>query len=111
MKIKKSELKSLVLEQVKQSDLEIVTKEEAAKLAMNTRGKLFDVVFRKKNGDIRRMNARTGVKKHLKGGELSYDPLEKGLLPVYDVRKKAYRMINLNTITSIRIGKQKYLVR
>ena len=33
---------------------------------------------------------------------LNYDPVEKGLLPVYDVQKQGYRMINLNSIVEIR---------
>ena len=62
---------------------------------------IFSVVFLKKNGEIRRMNCLLGVKKHLKGGKLNYNPLEKGYLVVLDTKKKAYRMINLNTISNI----------
>jgi|TARA_R100000501_G_C2516780_1_gene45832 hypothetical protein len=62
---------------------------------------IFSVVFLKKNGDIRRMNCMLGVKKHLKGGELKFNPLERALLVVFDMQKKAYRMINLETISNI----------
>ena len=70
-------------------------------LAGNT---IFGVTFVKKNGDIRDMVCRLGVKSHLKGGELPFDPVEKGLLPVFDMQKKGYRMINLKTVTEIRAG-------
>ena len=62
---------------------------------------IFSVVFLKKNGEIRRMNCLLGVKKYLKGGKLKYNPRERGYLVVLDTQKKAYRMINLNTISNI----------
>jgi len=62
---------------------------------------IFSVVFLKKNGEIRRMNCMLGVKKHLKGGKLKFNPREMGYLVVFDTQKKAYRMINLNTISNI----------
>ena len=68
----------------------------------NLNGKIFSVTFTKKDGTIREMTARLGVKKHLKGGELGFCPVEKGLLPVFDMQKQAYRMINLKTISQIK---------
>ena len=62
---------------------------------------IFSVVFLKKSGEIRRMNCMLGVKKHLKGGKLKFNPLEKCYVVVLDTRKKAYRMINLETISNI----------
>jgi len=35
-------------------------------------GKFFTIKFVKKNGELRELNGRLGVKKHLKGGELGY---------------------------------------
>lgn len=68
-------------------------------LAGNT---IFSVDFVKKDGTPRTMTCRLGVKAHLKGGELPYCPVEKGVLPVYDMIKSDYRMINLATVTEIR---------
>ena len=62
---------------------------------------IFHVVFLKKNGEIRRMSCMLGVKKHLKGGKLAFNALERGYLVVLDTKKKAYRMINLETISNI----------
>jgi hypothetical protein len=62
-------------------------------------GTMFTVHFIKRtNGEERTMNARTGVKKYLSGGELGYDPVEKNLLPVYDLQKEGYRFIPLDAI-------------
>ena len=63
----------------------------------------FSVDFIKKNGDLRKMVCRLGVKKGVKGVGMSYNPTEKGLLCVYDVVKKGFRMIVINTIQKIQI--------
>ena len=67
-------------------------------------GKIFSVVFTKKDGTIRKMVARLGVRKHLKGGELKYDAAAHNLLPVFDMEKEEYRMINVSTIQEIKVG-------
>jgi len=64
-------------------------------------GKVFTVVFVKKDGSIRKMNARLGVKKGVKGVGMSFDPYSKNLLPVYDMQKKGFRMINADTLIRV----------
>lgn len=64
--------------------------------------KIFSVVFEKKDGTLREMVCRLGVKKHLKGGELSYDPDEKNYLVVFDMQSEGYRTININTLKKIK---------
>ncbi len=67
-----------------------------------TKGKIFGVTFIKKDGTTRNMTARLGVRKDIKGIGLSFSPDERNLIVVFDMRKKAYRMVNLSTIISIR---------
>jgi hypothetical protein len=69
---------------------------------------IFGVTFLKKDGTIRDMTCRLGVTKYLKGGELGYDVVEKGLLSVYDMSSAGYRMINLDTVTELRSNGQVY---
>jgi hypothetical protein len=88
-----------------------ITSEQAKQLIKDTKGKFFTVTFTKKDGTTRVMNARLGVKAYLKGGELPYDPESKGLIPVFDIPKRAYRMVNINTITSLKIGNSQYNVQ
>jgi len=64
----------------------------------------FTAEFVKKDGTLRKMNCRLNVKKHLNGGTMRYDPLAKGMLPVYDMQKKGYRIINFNTIKRLKFG-------
>jgi len=69
---------------------------------LNTKGKIFSVTFTKKDGSIRKMVCRTGVSKGVKGIGLKFDPNAKNLMVVFDMHKKAFRMINLSTIQSFK---------
>jgi hypothetical protein len=88
-----------------------IDKETAKELIFNTKGKFFTVTFIKKDGTTRVMNARLGVKAYLKGGELPYDAAAKGLIPVFDVKTGDYRMININTLTNLKIGNNTYSIQ
>jgi len=68
--------------------------------AQNT---IFSVTFIKKDGSVRTMVARLHVKKGLNGKGMAYNPVEKGLLPVWDMQKNGFRMINLKTVTELKI--------
>ena len=92
-----------------------ISKEEAKDLIKATNGKFFTVTFIKKDGSPRTMNARLGVKVYLRGGQLAYDAEEKGLIPVWGPKEhketgKGYRMVSINTITNLKIGKNEYTV-
>mgnify|MGYP003132580910 CR=1 FL=1 len=64
---------------------------------------IFSVEFYKKDGSVRTMTARLHVKKGVKGTGMAYNPIEKGLLPVWDMQKNGFRMINLKTVTKLQI--------
>jgi hypothetical protein len=64
-------------------------------------GRIFSAKFTKQNGEIREMVARLGVKKHLKGGELKYDPSERNNLIVFDMEKEDYRTIKFDALMEI----------
>ena len=64
---------------------------------------IFSVEFIKKDGSVRNMTARLHVKKGVKGTGMAYNPIEKGLLPVWDMQKKGFRMFNLKTVTKLQI--------
>jgi hypothetical protein len=73
-------------------------------------GSLFSIIFIKKDGSLREMVARTGVTKGVNGAGLKFDPKARGLLPVYDMHKDAWRMVNLNTVKAIKLKKNQYVV-
>lgn len=72
-------------------------------IAVLKSGRFFSAEFTKKDGTIRVINGRTGVKKHLKPNSKgsAYDARERGYLPVFDVQANGYRLINLQTITKV----------
>jgi len=67
-------------------------------------GKIFSATFEKKDGTIRTINCRRAVKKGVKGVGMSFDPMAKGLMVVYDMRKKAFRMINLEKLIEAKVN-------
>lgn len=71
-------------------------------------GKIFNVTFLKANGELRRMNARLGVKKNLKGTGLKYDPVARGNLIVYSMQDQGYRTIKLSNILRIKCNGNVY---
>ena len=79
-----------------------MTHSEAQSKIMATNGHFFGVTFKKKDGTIRTMNARLGVKRYLKGGKSTVD--QSKYATVYDVVAKGYRNIDLDTVIEVKCG-------
>jgi len=79
-----------------------MTKEEAKTAIFNTKGKIFNVKFIKKDGTLRSMTCRREVKKGVTGVGMAYEPAKYNLIPVYDM-VKGFRMINASTIQEVTI--------
>jgi hypothetical protein len=75
-----------------------------------TNGHFFSVEFVKKDGTVRKLVGRTGVKKYLKGGENKVEGPGRPYVTVYDVQNKGYRTVNANTVQSIKFGNDVLLV-
>ena len=106
-----TEVRRILKEAVRIKRDELIQKIKATDPRNSGRGEFFTVTFVKRtDGTTRTINARLGVRRYLRGGDLPYDPIEKGLLPVYDVQKRDYRMINLGTIISAKVGGVDYIV-
>ena len=111
---KNKNMEMLLENEIEQNELpttDVINKATAKALIKATKGKFFTVTFIKKDGTKRVVNCRLGVKAYLRGGELSYNPESKNLIPVYDIGAKGYRMINVNTITDIKIGNKELKVQ
>lgn len=68
-------------------------------------GRIFHVEFIKRTtGELRKMTARLGVTKFLKGGDKKYKDNDKELITVFDMGKNAYRCIPLENIINISIN-------
>lgn len=80
---------------------------KTAALQIIRSGKFFSCEFKKRDGSIRKMTARSGVKKHLKGGTPSYSASDLGLVTVYEMGT-GYRSIpvyNLLKVNGRKVGK------
>ena len=86
-----------------------VSKAAIVNLINKTGGKVFTVSFTKKDGTLRVMNARTGVKSKLRGGKSTTAHVP-NLITVFDMKAGQYRCINTDTIKSAHINKDEYIV-
>jgi hypothetical protein len=66
------------------------------------KGCFFSVWFIKKDGSERRMTARFGVKKHLKGGKSTLD--ESKFFTVYSCGDEDYRAVSKETVFKVKLG-------
>ena len=72
--------------------------------------KIFSVTFVKRTtGEVRTMNAMRGVRKGVTGQGLSFNPSEKNLLTVYDMKKQGHRFVNLNDVISFTANRKKFV--
>ena len=89
-----------------------ISKAKATDLIKGSKGKFIGVTFVKKDGEVRKMNGRMGVHSSknapLKGVGLAYNPSDYGLVGIFDAQKKAYRMVNINTLSELIVDGQSY---
>lgn len=73
-----------------------------AKFLAAQMGKFVGVDFVKKDGEVRSLNGRLGVRKHLAGGVNVVEAVDRPYLVVYDVKNVGYRTVNLATVDTVR---------
>ena len=76
-------------------------------LKITSGGRFFSATFKKDNGELRTGIFRTGVKKGTTGKGLNFNPIERGLLPVYDTRA-GFRFIRVKNLISLTANKITY---
>lgn len=78
-----------------------MTKKDA--IAIIKSSKFFSAEFVKKDGSVRYIHGRSGVKKYLKpdAKPQAYKPSDMGYLTIWDMHKKAYRLINSQSLISV----------
>ena len=91
--------------------MKTIDKDTAKKYIYATNGKIFSAVFTKKDGEKRTMVCRQGVAKYVKGVGLKFKPEERNLIGVFDMHKKAYRFINLETLEKIKVKGREYEIK
>ena len=90
-----------------------ITSTRAKELIKESKGKIFNASFIKKDNTVRTLTGRLQVTKHLKENakKQPYKPSDYNLQPVYDLKAKGYRMLNFNTLLTLSINKTKYIIK
>ena len=93
--------------------MQTINKTTAKKLIKESKGLIFSTSFIKKDNTIRTLTGRLKVTQHLKENakKQPYDPSKYNLQPVYDLKAKGYRMLNLNTLLTLNINANKYIIK
>lgn len=67
-----------------------------------TEGRLVGLDFVKADGSDRKMTARYGVHKHLRGGVNTVEGIDRPYVTMFDMNAVGYRAVNLATVSCVR---------
>jgi hypothetical protein len=92
------------------------TKEQAIAILDAFHNNIVSVCFIKKNGEIRNLIGRQGVKKYLRHRDDSISETRKRPDPsqftiFYEFAKKDYRMVDVQRLMSIKVSGDVYIIR
>ena len=93
--------------------MQTINRNKAKELIKESKGKIFNTSFLKKDDTVRSLTGRLQVTKHLKENakKQPYKPSDYNLQPVYDLKAKGYRMLNFNTLLTLNINANKYIIK
>ena len=72
-----------------QEEIPIIKKEDFRDFLKSTKGKTISIAYRKKDGSLRLINTRTGVRRNITGRGLKYNPEEYGY--IQNMKQKYYK--------------------
>jgi len=87
-----------------------VSRDDLDSMIRGSHGQFVTVTFTKRNGDLRVMNGRLGVKKHLKGGENLAVKSNPNLRILFDTVRGQYRSFDITTVIGAKVGGKVYRV-
>ena len=88
-----------------------ITTDKAKEIIKENKYKFFTAHFIKKDNTKRILNCMTGKRWEAKTDRTQpYDPSNYNLIKVYDLKKKAFRIINFETLYKLNINKTKYKI-
>ena len=91
--------------------MQTINRNKAKELIKESKGLIFSTTFVKKDNTIRTLTSRTGKKYTPTGRKPPYKASDYNLISLYDMRKKEFRMLNLNTLITLSINKTKYIIQ
>ena len=91
--------------------MKTINRTRAKELIKKSKGKIFAATFTKVDGSHRLMNAR--LKKYISktGRKAPYKAEDYNLIPIYDMKSKGWRSLNINTLLTLSINKTKYIIK
>jgi len=88
-----------------------INRTRAKELIKESKGLIFSTTYIKKDNTIRTLTSRTGKQyKSKTGRKAPYKAQDYNLMHLYDMRKKEFRILNFNTMLTLSINKEKYLI-
>lgn len=92
--------------------MKTISTDKAKELIKESKGLIFSTTYVKKDNTIRTLTARIGKQYTPKTGRKApYKAQNYNLLPLYDMRKKEFRMLNFNTLLTLSINNTKYIIK
>jgi hypothetical protein len=91
--------------------MQTINRNKAKELIKESKGLIFSTTFVKKDNTIRTLTSRTGKQYTPTGNKAPYKPSDYNLIPLYDMKKKSFRMLNFNTLLTLSINKTKYIIK
>lgn len=92
--------------------IKTITPDKAKELIKANKYKFFTAHFIKKDNTKRVLNCMTGKRWEAKTDRTQpYNPEDYNLIKVYDLKKKGFRIINLETLYKLNINKTKYIIQ
>ena len=92
--------------------MKTISTDKAKELIIESKGLIFSTTFIKKDNTVRTLTARIGKQYTPKTDRKApYNAQNYNLIPLYDMRKKAFRMLNFNTLLTLSINKTKYIIK
>ena len=88
-------------------------KSELASMVMGLKddkhGRIISATWAKKSGEVVTRPVRFATSKGITGKGMKFNPSERKLVPYYDMYRGGYRMMNLDSLRSIRVDGIEYV--
>jgi len=68
------------------------------------------ITFVKKNGEIRKLVGRLGVRSKLRGGDKAYSDADKNIVTIFDTQKGEYRSVKVDKILEVAANGKRFKV-
>lgn len=89
-----------------------ITRQKFLNMIKEHKGRMFTVTWTKKNGHERTANGKLGVKyQRTTGKTMGFNPAERALMPIYEMKSRGYRMVDINTVSNLKFNGEEYTVK